>query len=143
QVVVRAEAEPVDAVLDRARGGKHENAARRAVCGQAPADLVAVRAGQVAVEDDDVVVDEGDAGERVVAVERDVDGHPLAPQPDSDGLRQHFVVFGYEHSHQSTTPVGPGQRCHEAGNSQVISGVTDVSPALPYNSARTRIDQGD
>ena len=76
QVVVRAQAEPFDAILDRARRGEHQDPARRPFGRQGPADIVAVHAGEVAVEHHDVVEGDGDAVECVAAVEDDVDGHP-------------------------------------------------------------------
>jgi hypothetical protein len=55
------------------------------------ADLVAVDMGQVAVEDDDVVVDDSRALERLVAVEGDIDGESVtakaAREPRRAGAR--------------------------------------------------------
>ena len=64
------------------------------------ADLVAVYAGQVAVEHEHVVVGEREVRERVVAVERDVDGHALAAQARSDRLGQLDVILDQQYSHR-------------------------------------------
>ena len=57
------------------------------------ADLIAVHAGQVTVEHEHVVVGEREVGERVVAVERYVDGHALAAQPGGDRVGQLGVIL--------------------------------------------------
>ena len=46
QVVVGAEAEPVDAVLDRARGGQHQHARPAPAADERAADVVAVQPGR-------------------------------------------------------------------------------------------------
>ena len=102
QVVVGTQSEPLDAVLDRAGGGEHQHPARRPVRDQGSADVVAVGAGQVAVEHHHVVVVDRQLRAGVVAVEGDVDGHAFPAQPDGHRLGEHLVVFGYQHSHLST-----------------------------------------
>jgi hypothetical protein len=60
EIIIRPEAESVDEVVTRRRGREHQHPAPAALCGQSRADLVAVEAWKVAVEDDHVVVvDEG------------------------------------------------------------------------------------
>ena len=75
-----------------------------AAVGERAADLVAVHPGQVAVEHDDVVVGDGRVRERVVAVEGDVDGHPLTPQAVGNRLGEALVVFDDEHAHRHSMP---------------------------------------
>ena len=55
QVVIRAQFQPVDPVLDVGGRGEHQDAARRAVAHQPAADPVTVHGRQVAVEHDHVV----------------------------------------------------------------------------------------
>jgi hypothetical protein len=63
-----------------------------------------VDAGQVPVQHDHVVVVDHGTVEAGRAVERDVDGHPVAAQPDGDGLRHLRVVVDHEHSHVLRMP---------------------------------------
>jgi len=51
-----------------------------------------VDVGQVAIEDDDVVVDDGRAPERLVAVERDVDSESVAAKAARERLGTVNVV---------------------------------------------------
>jgi hypothetical protein len=55
QVVVGAECKALHSVLDVAGGGEHEDPGRVRVLDQLGAQLVAVEAGEVPVEDHDVV----------------------------------------------------------------------------------------
>ena len=99
QVVVGAEVEALDARADVGRGREHEDP-RRALGGdQLAADLVAVDLGQVAVEHDRVVVDDGGALERLIAVEGDVDGESVAAQAARECLGEPGLVFGDEDAH--------------------------------------------
>ena len=50
EVIIGAQAETLDPVLDRTGRGEHQDPARRALGGQGAADLVAVGAGEVAVQ---------------------------------------------------------------------------------------------
>ncbi|HTT89034.1 MAG TPA: hypothetical protein VMF65_05720 [Acidimicrobiales bacterium] len=99
QVVVGTEPEPFDPVFDRSGGGEHQHPAGGPVCHQGPADVVSMGAGQVTVEDHDVVAVDRQMGDGVVAAEGNIDRHSLPAQPDGHCLGQHFVVFGYQHSH--------------------------------------------
>jgi hypothetical protein len=47
----------------------------------------------------------------VLAVVGDVDGHPFPAQADRDGLGEHFVIFGYEHSHVWSSAPHRGLSC--------------------------------
>ena len=80
-----------------------------AVSGRSLADgaahVVAVDPGQVAVEHEHVIADDPRLCERVGAVRREVDRHPLTPQPARDRVRQTALVFGDQNSHLcSMTP---------------------------------------
>ena len=55
QVVVGAEAEPVDTVFDRVGRGQHEHARTRPACHQCATHVVAVDLGNVAIEQDHFV----------------------------------------------------------------------------------------
>ena len=74
EVVVRAQLQPVDPILDVGGRGEHQDAAGRAVAHQLAADLVAVHGRQVAVEHDHVVVGAGRALQGCRAVVDHVDG---------------------------------------------------------------------
>ena len=93
EIVIGAEPEPFDPVLDRVGGGQHQHATLGALGYERAADLIAVHHGEVAVEHDHVIWDDSGARQRVAAVVGDVDGDPLTPQPRRDRLGQHFVIF--------------------------------------------------
>ena len=99
QVVVGAEVEPLDARADVGGRGEHEDPRRALGAHELAADLVAVDVGQVAVEHDDVVVDDGRALERLVAVEGDVDGESVAAKAARERLGEPGLVFGDEDAH--------------------------------------------
>ena len=63
------------------------------------ADLIAVHAGQVAVEHQHVVVGERQVRERVVSVEGDVHGHALPAQAGGDRFRQLDVILDQQYPH--------------------------------------------
>ena len=99
QVVVGSQLEALHAVADRARSCEHEHTGVGAFGEQRPAYLVAVHVREIAVEDDDVVGVDSDTRERLAAVEREIDRHPLAPQSLRQGGRQTTVVLDDEQSH--------------------------------------------
>jgi hypothetical protein len=99
EVVVGTEFEPVDAICHIGRGGEHEDARPRPVTREFAADPVAVHAGQVAVEDDQVVVGLGGPLERGDAVKGDVDGHPRVAQPLADALGERRIVLDHQYPH--------------------------------------------
>ena len=105
EVVVCAEAEPVDAVLDRVGGGQHQDAAAAALLDERAADLVAVDLRQVAVEHDHVVALARHVTESLLAVEGDIDRHPFAAQPDRDRGGELSVILDDEHTHHALLPV--------------------------------------
>jgi hypothetical protein len=59
-----------------------------------------LHAGQVTVKHDDVVAVDPGAVQGGLAVERHVDGHPLAAQHVGNRLGQLLVVFDQQHSHR-------------------------------------------
>ena len=67
---------------------------------QCPADVVAVDLGEVAVQHHDVVALSLRVGERSLAVEDDIDRHPLTAQSDRDGGGKLPVILDDEHSHR-------------------------------------------
>ena len=99
QVVVRAELQPVDPILDLGGGGEHQDAAGGAVAHQLAADAVAVHGRQVTVEDDHVVVDGGRALQGCRAVVDDVDGEPGVAQALADPVGQRDVILDNEYPH--------------------------------------------
>ena len=101
EVVVGAEAEAFDPVVQRVGRGEHEHPAVSAVRGDLPADVVAVDAGQVAVENDHVVAGDRDPLQGFGAVRRDVDGHALAAQPGRDRPGQDLEVLHDQHPHSA------------------------------------------
>ena len=74
---------------------------------QRAADLVAVQAGQVAVEHDHVVVDDPGAPERLLAVRGDVGGDPVAAQDPGDRLGQLGVILDHQDSHRPPKDARP------------------------------------
>ena len=105
EVVVRAELQPVDPVLDFCGGGEHEDAGSGA--GESATDLVAVYDGQVAVEHDHVIGRRGGGVEGGRAVVQRVYGHPRLAQSLSDLARQRRMVLDHQHPHRpSMRPSG-------------------------------------
>jgi hypothetical protein len=80
QVVVGAQDQAADPVGGLAGRGEHQDHRPAVPLGDHPAQVVAVDAGQVAVEHDDVVGGEVELGRGGQAVVRDVDGHPAVAQ---------------------------------------------------------------
>ena len=99
-VVVGASGESVDEVIGRRRRREHEHAAAAAPRDELRADLVAVDARQVPVEDDHVIVVLEGALQSRGAVEGDVDRHLRPAQRRADDLGQFLVVFDHEHAHR-------------------------------------------
>jgi hypothetical protein len=88
QVVVGSQAEAGDPVAGGASGGQHEHhgAAVAVAVADHPAQRVAVQAGDVAVEDDDLVRAEIELGGRVKPVVGDIHGHALVSEPFGDAV---------------------------------------------------------
>ena len=113
-VVVGAEGEPVDEVVDGCGGGEHQHPAVGLLAAQGPADLVAVDAGQVAVEHHHVVGVQARLVEGADAVVRHVHRHALTPQPASHRVGDLSFVLGHEHSHSAQS----SERRYAAGDSR-------------------------
>jgi hypothetical protein len=108
QVVVGAQREPVDQVVERPRRREHEHLRVGLLGGERPADVVAVDLGQVAVEHDDVVVGDPRLEQRLGAVGRDVDRDPFAAQAAGDGVRDAALVLGNQYAHvREDGAIGP------------------------------------
>ena len=118
QVVVGAEPEALHAVGDAARRSQHEDATLAVVGHQATADLVAVDAGNVAVQNDDVVARGRAVAEGVGTVKHDVDRHALAAQARGQRHRQLGVVFDQQHSHRFSWVNACGL-CHQDSRAAV------------------------
>jgi hypothetical protein len=100
QVVVGAETQPVDPVLDRAGRGQHQHPGLGASVRKLPADVVTADAWQVAVENHHVVPGGSQPINGSVAIQYDVHGHPLATQPGADRASQYFEVLDHQNSHR-------------------------------------------
>ena len=99
QVVVGAEGEALHAVVECARGGKHEDAGGFLALRQAAADLVAVHARQVAVEENDLVAVDQRLLQAGFAVEGDVDRHARLAEAAGDDIGQPFVILHDQDAH--------------------------------------------
>jgi hypothetical protein len=99
EVVVGAELEPGDLVVDPVGGGEHEDRAAAAGGDDVTGDLVAGRAGDVAVEDREVVGVHAEQCQRGVAVTGDVRGDRLQPETVTDGFGQVGLVPHDQHTH--------------------------------------------
>ncbi|SPL99014.1 unnamed protein product [[Actinomadura] parvosata subsp. kistnae] len=120
QVVVGAQGQPVYQVLQRPRGGEHEDARLDVLPrGQDAADVVAVHAGQVTVENDHVVAVHGGQLQAPVTVAGEVHGQALGPQPLGENLGERGLVLDDQHpqrrlplipSATGRLPIQPGHR---------------------------------
>ena len=99
QIIVRAELQPVDAVVDVGCSGEHEHP--RAATGHLPAHPVTVHYRQVAVEHDNVVGRFADRLERRRAVVHGVHSHPGLAQPLGHPVGKGRVVLDDKHSHHT------------------------------------------
>ena len=99
QVVVGADRQPLDEVLECPRRGQHQDPGLRPLAADRAAHVVAVEARQVAVEHEHVVADDPRLDQRVGSVRREVDGHPLPPQPARDRIGQPPFVLCDQHAH--------------------------------------------
>ena len=97
EVVVRAQLQPVDPVLDLGGGGEHEDP--RAGAGERPAHLVTMHDRQVAVEHDHVIRRPRGGLQRRRAVVDGVHGHPRLTQPLSDPAGKRRMVLDHQHPH--------------------------------------------
>ena len=100
EVVVRAQFQPVDPVIDVGGGGEHEDP--RAGAGQRPAHPVTVHDRQVAVEHDHVIGRLRGGVQRRRAVVHGVHGHPGLTQPLSDPAGKRRMVLDHQHPHPTS-----------------------------------------
>ena len=110
EVVVRPEVEPLDAIVHGGGGGQHQDAAIALRGDQLAADIVAVEAGKVAVEHDDVVGVDRRLLQRGSAVESDIDGEPVAAQAPRDRVREVALVLHQQHAHRGDSFGPPASR---------------------------------
>jgi hypothetical protein len=99
EVVVGAELEPGGLVVDPVGSGEHEDRDTAAGGDHSPGDLVAGGAGDVAVEDREVVGVDAEQLQGGVAVAGDVGGDRLQPETVADGFGQVGLVLHDQHAH--------------------------------------------
>jgi hypothetical protein len=99
QVVIGAEVQPRHPLGQVPGGRQHEDPDRGAARGQRPAYLIPGHDRQVAVQDDHVVMVNGQALLRGSPVEDHVDGHGLAAQPVRDGAGQLPRILHHQNPH--------------------------------------------
>ena len=99
EVVVGAELEPGGLVVEAVGGGEHEDRHAAAGGDDALGDLVAVRSGNVPVEDGDVVGVRVQQPQRGAAVPGDVCRDRLESEAVADGLRHVGLVLDDQHTH--------------------------------------------
>jgi hypothetical protein len=104
EVVVGAQFQAVDPVVDRRRRGQQEDPGG-GVGHQGPADVVSVHHRQVSIEHDHVVRGIGRAGQRRRPVVDDVDRHPGIAQALADPGGQRDVVLDHQHAHPVIVPL--------------------------------------
>jgi hypothetical protein len=100
QVVVRAQFQPVNPIVDVGGRGQHQDAAGRAVPHQPAADPVAVHGRQVTIEHDHVVGGTGCALQGRRSVVDHIDGEPGVAQALADPVRQDHVILHDQDSHR-------------------------------------------
>ena len=140
EIVVGTDPETIDAILDRCRGSEHQHPALASVGEQSAADIVAVPAGQAAVEHDDVVTRASGVGQRVVPVEDHVDGHSLTAQHCCHRRRELGVVLDHQHPHRASSLRGPARRGVTSMPTRRLQrgySVTVMQPRLSYNRHST------
>lgn len=98
QVIVSSERQPVDHVLKCPRCGQHQDPGLGLLAAHGAAYVVAVHAWEVAVEHQHVVSDHARLEERLLAVRREVDRHPLLPQAARDRVPESQLVLGDQHA---------------------------------------------
>ena len=102
QVIVCPERQPLDHILQRAGGGQHQDSRLGSLSPHRPADVVPVDAREVTIEHEHVVANHARLDQRLLAVRRQIDGHPVAAQPAGDGLGQPELVFSDQDTHQAS-----------------------------------------
>lgn len=99
EIVVGAELEAVDLVLQGRGGGQHEDADARVIALHLTTHLVAVHAGKVAVEHHQVVVVYGEGFEGLFPVGDEVGGEALPPQVGAHSGAQDGMIFNHKDAH--------------------------------------------
>ena len=99
EVIIGAQLQPVDPVLDVGGRGEHQDAAERAVTHQPAADPVAVHGRQVTVEHDHVVIGARRALQGCRAVIDHVHGQARVAQTFADPVGQRNVILHDQHPH--------------------------------------------
>ena len=140
QVVVGAEVEAVHPVAHRARRGQHQDAGLRRRADQRGADRVAVDAGQVTVQDDDVV----GVQQRLLDGGRAVVGHvradALVAQAVGDVVGQFGLILDHEHPHEAIVPQAGSHGHHKRPRAQAGRGDSDLAlPGRRAPGARPRV----
>jgi hypothetical protein len=99
EVVVGAELEPGSFVVDPVGSGEHEDRGAAAGGDDSSGDLVARGAGDVAVEDREVVGVDAEQFQGGVAVAGDVGGDRFQPETVTDGFGHVGLVLHDQHAH--------------------------------------------
>jgi hypothetical protein len=99
EIVVGADVESLDAILERIAGGEHHHRDARPAPAQAPQDLEAVELGQAEIEYDEVVVLRGQHVVRLGAVAGAVHRVISRAQRAREPVGQYRIVFDYEDAH--------------------------------------------
>ena len=92
---------------------------------------IAVKAGQVAVEHDHVVVVDERARQAGLAVERDIDRHPRVTQPGRDRLGQLLIVFDHKHAHRCSFAETVAAARFQHGFSESVRARSETFPKPP------------
>ena len=104
QVVIRAQIQPVDAVIGRACRGQHQDPRAARAAGQPRAHIVAVHHWQISIEHDDVIGRQPGLVQSDRAVAGHVHGDSLVSQTRGDGLGHHLVILHDQHAHALIMP---------------------------------------
>ena len=109
QVVVGAEVEAANLVVDGAEGGQHQHMGLEAVAPPVLQESEAVNLGQHQVEDDGVVL--GGAGLEIalLAVVGHIDGETLFLQTLAEDAGERLVVFDEQHTHSEVSVADRGE----------------------------------
>lgn len=135
QIVIGTQVKALDASPNGARRGQHQYPGRAVRRDDLPADVVTVDAGQVPVQDHDVVARDRQAFGCIAAVEDHVDRHPLTTQPGRDGPGQYLEVFDDQYAHDLTM----ADRRWRLGVKPVSATDTGLTPASAYNRCMSQM----
>ena len=141
QVIVRAETEPADQVIDGPGGSQHQHPTSTLAGDELGAELIAVHTRQVAVEHDHLVVIDERACESGGAIECDVHCHTRLPQSERDRLGHLLVVLDHEHPHLHQATSRWFQRGFTGGEVH-LGADTFPKPLMPYKQPRAHLSSG-